>query len=208
MKIYDISAPISSNLINFPGDPKTKISNLFSIEKGDSFNLSEIKFCSHTGTHIDSPKHYFSNGQTIDNIPLTRFIGKAKVFDLTGKNIITLNDIKDLDIKPNDTILFKTDNKNAMLENNFKENFVCITEDCAKYLAHKKINAVGIDYLSIESLDSENSTVHKTLLKNGILIFEGLLLTDVPEGEYEIIALPLKLQNVNGSPSRIILIEK
>ena len=208
MKIYDISAPLSSNLVTFPGDPKLEITPFNDIEKGDSYNISEIKLCSHTGTHIDSPKHFFSNGQTIDNLPLTRCIGKAKVFNLTGKNFIDYDDIKDLNIEKDDTILFKTDNKNAMLDPCLKEDFVYITENCAKYLTDKKINAVGIDYLSIESLDSSDSLVHKTLLKRGVLILEGLILTDVPEGEYEIVALPLKLQNGNGSPARIILTSK
>lgn len=208
MKIYDISAPLSSNLIAFPGDPKLEITAFNDIEKGDFFNVSSIKLCTHTGTHIDSPKHFFSNGQTIDNIPLTRCIGKAKVFDLTNKKYIDYDDIKDLNIKRNDTILFKTDNKDAMLDSTLKEDFVYITEKCAKYLADKKINAIGIDYLSIESLNSSDSIVHKTLLKNGVLILEGLILTDVPDGEYKIIALPLKFENGNGSPSRIILMDK
>lgn len=208
MKIYDISVPLSSNLVAFPEDPKLEITSLNDIEKGDYYNVSSIKFCSHTGTHIDAPKHFFSNGQTVDNIPLTRCIGCAKVFDLTGKNFIDYDDIKDLNIEKNDTILFKTDNKNAMLNNRIKEDFVYITEKCAKYLASKKINAVGIDYLSIESLDSENSIVHKTLLKSGILIYEGIILTNVPEGKYEISALPLKFENGDGSPARIVLVDK
>lgn len=208
MKIYDISVPLSSNLVAFPGDPKLEITAFNDIEKGDSYNVSEIKLCSHTGTHIDAPKHFFSNGQTIDNIPLTRCIGYAKVFDLTGKSFIDYDDIKDLNIEKNDTILFKTDNKNSMLSNTLKENFVYITETCAKYLADKKINAVGIDYLSIESLDSPNSIVHKTLLKSGVLIYEGIILTDVPEGKYEIVALPLKFEHGNASPTRIVLIDK
>lgn len=208
MKIYDISAPLSSNLITFPGDPKIEITQFTDIDKGDSYNISTIKLCSHTGTHIDCPKHFFSNGQTIDNIPLTRCLGKAKVFDLTGKKLIDYDDIKDLNIERNDTILFKTDNKNAMLDSILKEDFVYITENCAKYLADKKINAVGIDYLSIESPDSEDSIIHKILLRKGVLILEGLILTDVPEGNYEIITLPLKFEHGNGSPSRIILIDK
>ena len=208
MKIYDISVPLTSNLVAFPGDPKLEITSFSDIEKGDHCNLSLIKLCSHTGTHIDSPKHFYPNGQTIDNIPLTRFITKAKVFDLTGRKSISYDDVKDLNIEKNDTILFKTDNKKALLEPNFKEDFVYITNDCAKYLADKKLNADGIDYLSIEGFNCDDDLVHKTLLKSGVLILEGLILTDVPEGEYKIIALPLKLEHGNGSPSRIVLIEK
>lgn len=208
MKYYDISAPFSTNLPIYPGDPIMTQNEICDITKGDVANVSELYFGSHTGTHLDVPKHFFANGKSLDQVPIEKFIGVAKVFEIKGKDSISYNDICNLNIENDDIILFKTDNNEMMLNPIFKTDFVYLSYDAAKFLVEKNIRAVGIDYLSIEKYNSEEPIVHRTLLGNDIYIIEGLILSKVKSGVYNIIALPLNIPNGNGSPVRVILTSK
>lgn len=208
MKYYDISAPFSTNLPIYPGDPIMTQNEICDITKGDVANVSELYFGSHTGTHLDVPKHFFANGKSLDQVPIEKFIGVAKVFEIKGKDSISYNDICNLNIENDDIILFKTDNNDMMLNPIFKTDFVYLSYDAAKFLVEKNIRAVGIDYLSIEKYNSEEPIVHRTLLGNDIYIIEGLILSKVKSGVYNIIALPLNIPNGNGSPVRVILTSK
>lgn len=208
MKIYDVTAVFSEDLPTYTGDMPVQIQEHCEISKGAPCNVSDITFGSHAGTHVDVPKHFVDNGMTTENIPLDYFMGAAKVFDLTAQTAIDLSAIQDLDIKKGDIVLFKTTNSSHMKDKIFYKDYLYITEDAAKFLVEKQIKTVGVDYLSVEQFDSKDSKTHLTLLGNQIATIEGLVLTDVPAGEYEIIALPLKIKNGNGSPVRAILISR
>lgn len=206
-KIYDITLTINNNMIVYPGNSKVCIEEVKQISKGDTCNVSSLSFGSHTGTHIDVPKHFIDNGKTLEEVTPDRFIGKAKVFDMQNIVSIKKEDLITKNIQNGDYILFKTENSKRLKDSEFNKEFVSLTEDGAKYLAEKEISLVGIDYLSIQSYYAKDSNVHLTLLGNNIIILEGIDLTDIREGKYELIALPLKIKEGNGSPVRAVLIE-
>lgn len=207
MNIYDITLPISENMTVWPGDPKVSINKKLSIISGDPCNLSRIDMGSHTGTHIDAPYHFEDNGLRIDQIPLEILIGNARVFNIPSINEISLNEVKALDLVNVKRILFKTANSDIWKSNInvFVKEFVAITNEAAQYLVKAGIKLVGIDYLSIEKFGGKTHETHHTLLRNGIIILEGLNLSDITPGDYELIALPLRIKDGDGSPARVIL---
>jgi len=208
MKIYDVSAQFSPQLPFYPGDVVMDTQEFMSMSGGDIANISLITFGTHTGTHFDTPKHMIDSGKTLDDFPIERFTGSALVVEARGKPAVTAEDIRQIqsDIFGK-TVLFKTDNVGAMWDSNFKKDYVYISDDAAQLLAEAEPNCVGIDYLSIEKLNSPSFGAHKALMKKDILILEGLVLDNVPPGEYLMMAFPLKIPGGNGSPARVVLIE-
>uniref|UniRef100_A0A7C5Z1N2 Kynurenine formamidase n=1 Tax=Caldicellulosiruptor owensensis TaxID=55205 RepID=A0A7C5Z1N2_9FIRM len=208
MRIIDVSIPISNDMVYFPGDPNPQISRVYSIEKGEVANVSKLILSSHTGTHIDAPAHFIKNGNTVDKIPLERLIGKVRVLDVGEEDSITKKFLESKDIQYNERIFFKTKNSWYLKrDTKFFKNFVYLSVDAAEYLVEKRVEVVGIDYLSIEEFNSKNFPVHRLLLSNDVVIVEGLYLLDVNEGRYKYIALPLKIEECDGAPARVILIE-
>lgn len=205
--IYDISLTLNDNIVSYPGDPKFEIDNYSSINKGNAANNSQIKIGTHTGTHLDAPKHFIDNGFTIENLSLDYFIGKAKVFEVLNEKVITKKHLENFDIQKDEIVIFKTDNSEILEKSNFHTQYTYFDLSAAEYLRDLKIKTVGCDYLSIEQFNAAGNAVHKTLLKANIVILEGLLLKGIKPGEYFLSALPLKIQNGNGSPMRAVLIE-
>jgi len=180
--------------------PKIRTQSDFSTS--DHFE-SIITMDLHTGTHIDAPLHMIENGNTLEGYPLENFIQNCKVIDMTHlTNSITKDDLINLNIQKNDFILFKTQNS---FHNEFNFNFIYLDQSAASYLAEKGIVGVGIDALGIER-NQPNHETHKSLLSKEIIILEGLRLGEVSEGEYTLCALPLKIDQVEASPTRAILI--
>lgn len=202
---YDISIELSNNTAVYNGDPNVEIEDVFNISKGDDFNLSKLIITTHSGTHIDAPKHFFTDGYGIEEIPIEKLIGKAKVFEILNCSKIEKHHLENLFIEDGDRVFFKTSNYDKVTHKIFYEEFVHLTLEAAEYLVDKNINTVGIDYFSIESFNDDEFRVHKLLLKNSIVIVEGLNLKDVPEGNYELCALPIKIKNSDGAPARVVL---
>ncbi len=204
MKLYDISIQINNKTIVYRNNPKPKINNYSKTPKNKT-NESLICIGSHTGTHFDSQLHIKQNGWSSASINLNSFYGKAIVIDLINcKNEINEEDLKKYKIYKNQIILLKT--KNSNLENHkFITDYVHLSISGAKYLAKLKVKAVGIDYLSIEKFNS-NLLVHKELLNKKILIFEGLKLNKIHEGNYTFIGFPLSL-DIDAAPLRAVLMK-
>lgn len=202
---YDITLPLSDTLITWPSDPAVSIRKTSLISKGNSCNVSELKFGSHCGTHIDAPYHFEETGVTVDKIPLDFLIGKATVFDIQNKEKIDLEDLRSIKVTGCQRVIFKTINSTYWKFPEFKKDFVYITNEAAKYLADSDVKLVGIDYLSVEKFGNRYADTHHTLLRKGIVIIEGLDLSNVKAGDYELIALPLKIKDGDGSPARAIL---
>jgi len=205
MKIYDISLPVSGDLIIWPGDTPVTVTPTSSITKGDKCNVSCLKMGMHTGTHIDAPYHFLKEGGTTDSIPIDTFIGKCVVVEANG-NCIEKEDFQSANLNEINKILFKTRNSKLWTGNcPFDTDYVYLGIDAARYLVELNIRLVGIDYLSIEDFKSEDNAVHKLLLQNNVVILEGLNLAGITPGTYELICLPLKLQGCDGAPARVIL---
>ncbi|WP_347274101.1 cyclase family protein [Candidatus Kuenenia sp.] len=205
MTFYDVTLPISNAMITWPSDPAVSITGTSLISRGDFCNLSELKIGSHCGTHIDAPSHFLENGRTIDQLALENLIGEATVFEFKNKENIGLSDIKQLRFDNVKRVLFKTVNSSYWKLSVFKKDFVYLTKDAAQYLVDKGIRLVGVDYLSVEKFESQQAETHHILLRNGVIILEGLDLSTVEPGRYELMALPLKIKDGDGSPARVVL---
>jgi arylformamidase len=205
---HDVSLVLSPSIAVYPGDPPLRIAEHLLISRGDPANVSILEMGSHTGTHVDAPRHFFDDGAPVDQLSLDHFLGKAKVLDLTGVDAIGAADLARHTIEPEDRVLLKTRNSAFVEEPNVRTDFAYLTLDGARYLAEVGIRTLGIDYLSIERFDCDDFPAHRTLLGRGIVLIEGLCLGRVAPGEYEMIALPIKIRGGNGSPVRVVLIEE
>jgi len=210
MKLYDISVTISNDIVTWPGDPKVDIQLAIQIKKGDPCNVSRWQIGAHTGTHCDAPFHFLDDGRGIDEVTLDRFVGPCLVVEVDPKINIEKEDLEKIDFKRHKRILFKTRNSAHWKNNNmtFDENFVAVGITGAQYLVDKKIELVGVDYLSVESFHAEfEHPVHKKLLRNNVVVLEGLNLSAIKPGEYELLCLPLKIKHGDGTPMRAALRE-
>jgi arylformamidase len=207
MKIYDISMLIKEDMVVWKEDPKPLFKNISSIKKGDTCNLTEISLSTHTGTHIDAPSHFLKDGMTIDQINPNLFFGEVSVIEIFNKKII---EPEDLQLKSfGKKVLLKTDNSKLLnISDDFFPDYSAISASAAEYLVSQQTTLVGIDYLSIGLTGNDSHITHQILLSNNILIVEGLNLSEVPEGNYQIYCAPLKLKSLDGSPARVFLIEE
>lgn len=203
---YDISMPIEDGMLSWPSDPEVSLTPAKTVGQNGS-NVSLISTGTHLGTHVDAPKHFADQGDPVDRIPLEKLVGEALVIDLTGidRELIGADDISPHLPEGTTRVLFKTRNTSRnLLTKPFTEDYVALSGKAAEYLADQSIVLVGIDYLSIQKR-GQDRTAHTALLDKGIVIIEGLLLTDVPAGHYELIALPLRIAGGDGAPARVVL---
>lgn len=208
MKIYDVSVLISEELPVWPGDPGVSLKLVNSIIRGDVANVTKLDMGVHTGTHIDAPFHFEQDGITIDQIPIDILIGPCRVFEIPASaEVVGPAELEKIDLKGMMRVLFKTSNSKywARGEREFQKGFVHLNDQGAQYLIERGIKLVGIDYLSIEGFGSHDHATHHLLLRNQVVILEGLDLSKVPPGEYELIALPLQIKGADGAPARVVL---
>lgn len=204
-KYYDISANISEELVTFPGDPPYQNEQLSSLEEGSSFHLSKIHLGNHTGTHIDFPSHVIKGGKTSSDFPIERLIGYGVIIEVPdNQTSITKNFIKKQPILKNDFVFFKTANSKISKNSAFTNKYVYIEPDAAVELLKKGVQIVGIDYISVDKYESDDLPVHRTLLSNDILIVEGLELNNVPMGRCKLYIMPIKINDMDGLPARVI----
>lgn len=210
MQIYDVTLTISSQLPVWPGDPEIKLTRTSKMEDGADANVTYINMGAHTGTHVDAPYHFLGNGQqTVDQLSLSNLTGRAYLLRIDDEvDLITADVLEQANI-PSRTrrIIFKTRNSNYWASSNsvFQKDFVALSADGAQFLLDKGIRLVGIDYLSIAPYNNSLAT-HQILLGGGVIILEGLDLSQISPGRYTLYCLPLKLSGADGAPARVILI--
>lgn len=210
MKIIDISMLIEEDMLVYKNaDHKKPVYEVFGDHKTSNAHETKVSMDVHCGTHIDMPLHMIPEGKTLDTFDISRLICECKVFDMThlDVSVITKKDLVDLDIQAGDFILFKTKNSFRDKRDGFDFEFVYLDEEGARYLKGLKLNGVGTDGLGIERAQSNHMT-HKLLLEDDVIIMEGVVLTDVKPGDYQLIALPIKLKSTEGSWVRAVLVEK
>jgi arylformamidase len=204
-KIYDISVDIQMRMPTYPGDAKYKSRKLKSVET-DGYEIHRLTLGNHTGTHVDAPAHFIQNGVTITEIPLDILNGRTRVVEIQDKQKVSLEEVQNLKLQNDFRILLKTRNSSLWkTKKRFQKNYVYLTLDAAKYLTENDIKLIGFDYLSLEKFDDSQHPVHRYLLGNHVIILEGLNLSNVEEGEYEMCCLPMKLRGLDGAPARVIL---
>lgn len=210
MPIYDVTVPLSNELPTYPGDPGVQIGDWRAIAKGDSANVSVVNFGAHTGTHVDAPAHFIEGAETIEWVPLDSLIGEAVVVEVPESYVVIDEDFVSRHVMPGtQRVLFKTRNSAFWNETppQFHTDFSHLNLEAAVWLRDQGAKLIGIDYLSIERFKSGNHEVHLALLSKGVVILEGLNLTGVPAGSYELICLPLRLRSTlgDGAPARAVL---
>jgi arylformamidase len=206
-RIYDISVPIRSGGLVYPGNPEIDIALQQAVAKGASDNVSTIRFGSHTGTHVDASRHFFDDGQPVDKIPLDRLIGPALLVSF-GDEVLSVGaaELRAHDLKGHKRILLRTRNSAFLSRMDFVKNYTYLAPDGAQFLVDKGVELVGIDYLSIEQFHSGHHRTHRTLLERSVVIVEGLDLSVPAPGEYQLICLPLRIEGCDGAPARAVLI--
>lgn len=199
----DISVTLNEHLHIFPGDPVVRFERVH--DPTTHFHLTRIQLGSHAGTHIDAPAHLLPGGATVDAIPLNTLIGPCRVIDLRGQaGAISASTLNASGLNGVQRLLLRTDNSRLWQQDGFVENYVGLTPDAARFLVECGIRLIGIDYLSIEPFEGMGEA-HRILLEASTIILEGLDLSNVSAGDFELICLPLKLVGLDGSPCRAVL---
>ncbi len=200
----DVSIPLRTGMVHWPGDKPVVIEQTQSIARGDPANLSVLSMGAHSGTHIDAPRHFLASGKTIDQMPPDVMVGRARVIGIAGA-AVEPGDLSKCAIGAGDRVLFKTANSaRPWTSGAFSEDYVYISEAAAAYLAEKRVGLVGIDYLSVADFRSTAGT-HRLLMEAGVWLVEGLYLADIEPGEYCLVCLPLKIAGAEGAPARALL---
>ncbi len=210
MPIYDVTVPVSNELPTWPSDPAVEISDWRSLSAGDVANVSMLNLGAHTGTHVDAPAHFIEGAAKVESLPLDSLIGAADVIDVPqDARLIDEEFVKEHFSPGTERVIFKTRNSAfwSEAEPQFHDDFTYLDLPAAKWLVGQGIKLVGIDYLSIEKYASEKHETHLALLSQGVVILEGLNLTGIAPGKYELICLPLRLRNNlgDGAPARVVL---
>ena len=208
MKVYDISLTLRPHMPVYPGESTPSLEPTSDMGRGASYNVSRLTISTHTGTHIDAPRHFLADGASVDQIPVDVLVGPAHVLEMTVEQEITAADLEAAAIPPGtERILFKTRNSRLLDDVDFRRDFVYLTLDAARWLVERGVRLVAIDYLSVEAMDADPNIVHQTLLRAGVVIVEGVDLRRVAPGPYLLACLPLKLEGADGSPVRAVLVE-
>lgn len=209
MRTYDITLSITPGMPVWPGDPPVTLERVSKIEDGANANVSRLDMGVHTGTHIDAPYHFLKDGGTAEQLSLKTLMGRAYVVHLPDSvDTITADVLKNADIPPRTRrLLFRTRNSKwwANDHSSFEKGFVGIDESGAETLVQRGARLVGVDYLSVAPFGNSAPT-HKVLLEAGIIVVEGLNLSEVEQGRYNFYCLPLKLVNSDGAPARAVLV--
>ena len=191
MKIIDVSKDILSAEV-YPGDPEPKLKKITDVNQGAGYNLSELSMCLHNGTHIDAPLHFLDDGADISSVEPLAFVGPCVVIEVP-EGIITGAIVERY---------FPRNTKRILIKSNGK---AFLHETAATVLAVMGVYLVGTDAQTIETEDSGGRT-HTSLLMDGIAILEGLDLSKVEEGDYFLVAPPLKIDGAEAAPCRELLI--
>ena len=204
VKIHDVTVPLVPGLAAFPGDPPLQVERLQ--QAGDApYGLSRLSLTTHSGTHVDAPSHFVAGGATVDELPLEILMGKTRVVELLARERVERADLESLDLRDDLRVLLKTRMSGQLLKPGYQEDHVYLTEDAAVYLVQAGLKLVGFDYLSIDRFGNSAFLAHHALLGAGVIVVEGLDLSEVDPGEYDMACLPLRVGGGDGAPARVVL---
>lgn len=201
----DVTVPIRDQMVHWPGDPGIELTHTSHLERGDPATVSKLSLGVHTGTHVDAPLHFIPGTPGIDEIDLSNVLGVARVIEIEDTESVKPDELRRHDLRPGDRILFKTRNSEECWNSDvFVPSYVYLSLDGARYMAEHNVRTVGIDYLSIGG-GGEGAATHHVLLERRICIIEGLRLSGIAAGEYDLICLPLRIKGGDGAPARVLL---
>ncbi|MBM3876477.1 MAG: cyclase family protein [Verrucomicrobia bacterium] len=213
----DITVTLRDGMVHWPNDPECRVS--LHVKLGDPVpdqpgktipcNLTKLSLCAHTGTHMDAPRHFIRDGRTMESMPLDAVIGPCRVIALKHKSAITVEELKPHKLKRGERVLFRTRNSTRSWRlaktSTFDEQFIYIPADTASYLVERGVMTVGVDYLSVGGWQKDGVECHQIMLGAEIWIIEGLDLSKIKPGHYDLVCLPLKILGADGAPARAVL---
>lgn len=206
MPLIDVSLRLSGHLPTYPGNPPFRLEPVKRIAAGDSSNVSSLDLGTHTGTHVDAPRHFFPDRPGVDALPLDVLIGPARVVHVPGCRGVGARELEGADLDGVSRVLIRTDNSERWASaSEFDPAFAYLAEDGARYLVARGVRLVGVDYLSVERFKAPGAPTHHVLLGAGVVIVEGLNLSSAAAGDYELMCLPLRIADADGAPARAVL---
>jgi arylformamidase len=207
MDWIDVSVTLHDGMVHWPDNPPVRVGHALDLAHGDPCTVSNLSFGAHTGTHVDAPAHFVPGGAGIDKTPLSTLIGTARVLDIADRVSVKRRELEAYDPRKGERLLLRTANSERVWKtDDFVRDYVFLANDGARLLAERGVVMVGIDYLSIGSMDADDCTrTHRVLLEAGICIVEGLDLSRVPSGTVDIICLPLRISHGDGAPARVVV---
>ena len=199
----DITQTLSTRIATWPGDTLFEYELTATKDEGGAANVGTIRASLHTGTHADAPFHYVSEGKTLDMLDVNMYIGRAKVVSVAGASEIGREELEGFDLTGVERLLLKT--MNTASPEKFPDRINNLKENIGPFLKEKGIFLIGTDQPSVDSVESKDLLAHHSLFNNDVYIIENLLLENVEPGDYDLIALPLKIEGADGSPIRAVL---
>ncbi|MBI3327657.1 MAG: cyclase family protein [Nitrospinae bacterium] len=204
--ILDISLPISPGMPVWPGDPRPELKPVASLPR-DGVQISRLILSTHTGTHLDAPRHFIEGGRTVDQLDLAALLGPCRVIEITSSvPSITSEVLRTFNLASHSRVLLKTANSRQPVSQTFTPDFIALDPSAADYLCERRVQLVGIDGPSVDAWTATDFPCHRRLLGAEILILENLVLRHVKPGTYELIAVPLNLVGADGCPVRALLL--
>lgn len=205
-KYQDVTVKLTPETTIYPGDPTLTIDSVCHINEKNCFGLSKLTMSNHFGTHIDFPSHVIPGGKTSSDYNINDLIGNGIIIEIPiDAKSITKNHINSQKIEKNSFIFFKTANSNISKQGELFKNYVYIEPEAAMELLNYKVKVVGIDYLSVDSIENHLLPVHHILLENDVLIIENLELSGIAPGQCIVHISPLNIPEMDGLPARVVL---
>jgi len=206
-EVYDISAPLN-RAPDYPGDRKFLQDWLSRFDDEEGYSLSAISFSSHAGTHLDFPAHLKKGGKSQGSYSPDRFFIPAEVVSVEGDGPVLPASLPDNRNRLGEALLIRTSNsqKRLMHQPAFSKEYVSLSLQAARLCVAQGLGLVGIDYISVDRFEDDSLPVHRMFLDNDVIILEGLDLESVPAGRYQLICLPLKIEDAEASPVRAVLV--
>jgi arylformamidase len=205
MKLFDVTRPIHPGMAVYPGDPAVVVRRVSSISTGAPANVSMLRLGSHTGTHVDPPLHFREGAPAVDQLPLDILIGPARLYEVAIREQIDAASLAELDLAACPRALFKCRPSDHSPQTCGRPEAAGIAADAVEVLLRAGVRLVGLEGPSADPAGSVGFPAHRALLGAGVIIVEGLDLSAVSPGPYELICLPLKLRGGDGAPARVIL---
>ena len=204
MSFHDISLKLSAETVRWVTSPPFELVERRRMSKGDANNGSAVNMSVHSGTHIDAPFHFVDQGTTIDQLPLERFIGPALVYEVEAERYIIKEHVAGIRLDGATRVLFKTRNSGLLHEREYNPGFAAFSVEAAQSLVEQGVELVGLDYLSVAHAD-EQVEVHRVFLDHGVVLLEGIDLSEITPGRYELMCPPIALMGSDGAPCRAVL---
>jgi arylformamidase len=205
MQIYDVTRTLQAGMATWPGEPGPELTLIKRMSAGQAADVSHLSLGVHTGTHVDAPRHFISGAAGVESLPLTALIGPVRVVSIQHEGAVRVEELEREGLDGIERVLFRTRNSDEWSDSAFKEDFVYLDPDAARWLVDRNTRLIGVDYLSVEAFAAAEPLTHRMLLSAGVVIAEGLDLREISPGDYFLSCLPLKLAGADGAPARVVL---